>query len=236
MVEDERLRLDDALVSLAAVEDSAAALSDRVDDSEARLDTQDATLVSLQETDTAHDTRFIGAELERSDLVSDLSSIRDDFEAADDVFASDILALQSSDTTLSASIEDSVSGLPALSDRIAAIEETDPVQSTRLDAIDAAITDMEANIGDNRSSLESVTSRTSSSESEIAVLQEQTTRSDELLAYVSVDDDGDVIFSGTNLLIQNGSEASDLANAKGNLIIGYNSAGSEILERTGSTM
>ena len=51
---------------------------------------------------------------------------------------------------------------------------------------------------------------------------------------MSVDDDGDVIFSGTNLLIQNGSEASDLANAKGNLILGYNSAGLEILERTGS--
>lgn len=56
------------------------------------------------------------------------------------------------------------------------------------------------------------------------VLGQSARQADALLRYVRVDDDGNVVFTGTNVFIQSGTGATDDAGSpsgRGNLIIGY---------------
>ena len=233
-VTDEQRRLDDALGVLAEVETTTEVLQSYAEEANVHLATLDSAVLSLQEFDAAHDVRLNGTELELADLSSRLSAMQTDMETADASLEADILALQATDSTLSSSIEDSVSGLPALSDRISTVETNDEVQSSRLAVFDVTISEMESDIAANRSDVESVASRTTSTEAEIADIDDHVERAEQLLTYVSVNDTGDVTFTGTNVLIQNGSEETTMANEKGNLIIGYNATSSGGLERTGS--
>lgn len=69
----------------------------------------------------------------------------------------------------------------------------------------------------------------------VVALEQQVADLEAKLAAVSVNADGDLVISGTNLIIQSGNGATDAAvNGKGNLIIGYNEDLLGANSRTGS--
>ena len=116
---------------------------------------------------------------------------------------------------LSAELADQQARIGVLEDRVATVQLAQVGVGTRLEQVEERQDLVEAHTDDLSGELQSL-------RSDLGTLQDQTHGVEDLLAYVEVDPVAhDIVVSGANLRLDNGSGDTDTANGLGNLVIGY---------------
>jgi hypothetical protein len=231
LVESEQSRLDGALESLGSVSGQTDNLLIRMTSGEDHNESQD-TIISALDTTTGYNAILIaGAAESRGNIETDLAEARSDFETADSAFTASILSLQTVDEGLTSDIVASNEAIASLDTQATDNQATQSASIEELsDELDTVADAVSLYTGE----LDSVGGRIDSIEENVSVLETHKVQSDAFFAVVDLDGDGNVLFSNTNLLIQNGMGDTSLANGTGNLVLGYNSTAAFTEDRTGS--
>jgi hypothetical protein len=230
----EQGRLDSTVDHLEAVSTQSEALLVRADDGDVRADGFDSGMATLEASDATQTIGLSSAAAGRADLVTDLENVRDDFEGADASIIADIINLSSAHDDLTSAIDDDSSGLPALGGRIRDLEASETDHGARIGTLETSTDAMDLSLGLATAAIADGAGRLDTAAANIDNLEAHQVQADALLAFVSVDTDGDVVFTGTNIRIVNGTDDTHLSNEKGNLILGYDGSDSYAEDRSGS--
>jgi hypothetical protein len=137
---------------------------------------------------------------------------------------------------LEATVADSDAGQ---TERIDGLETSDIVQTEALaehrldiDGAQAEIVSFDSALETAAADLSAVISAVDGHTSHLDGLESRVSNADTLMALVQVDERGDVVFEGTNLVLRNGAGTTEEPNGAGNLVLGYNAYDGE--DRSGS--
>ena len=110
---------------------------------------------------------------------------------------------------------------------IMALQDTTGDATIRLDSAEISITENAANITLNEGSIaeateviDAVSSTTSTHTSHLDELEVRVQQADDFLSFVTIDGMDNLVFSGTNILLNNGTGETRTPNGKGNLFLG----------------
>ena len=234
--------LSDALdIERTRIDDISGAIEDAAEENRIMLSAfgEDVSLLAEDvrtntENGGEHADLLATAATEREEHAALLSSTRDDLETTGAALLGAVEVLQETTASLISSTTSPTIGLTALAARTEATDEVVAGHTARLDALNDTLAVVDADLAAQAGTLAATQEQVDESSLAIEVLQGQAARSDQVLAFMSVNDEDDIVFSGANVVIQSGSGSTHESNAKGNLILGYNLDTTTSLERTGS--
>jgi outer membrane murein-binding lipoprotein Lpp len=233
-VESEQARLDDTVNTVESLQFGQGDLARDATVTGARLDTQELTIASVEETTATQTALISGAEADRASIEVELNTVRSDLETADSLLSAHVTDLDGMTAGLSSTLTETNSAVATLQDQMTAADATTDEQNERLDTTDTAIAALEDTVYSYTGDMDTIGGRLDSIETDVGVLNTHREQANEFLDFVTVDEDGDVFLSGTNLHIQNGDAETGTANGKGNLVIGYNNTAGIPEDRSGS--
>jgi hypothetical protein len=227
LVETEQSRLDAALESLVSVSGQTDDIVTRLTSAEDQNETQDTAISDLDTTTAYNGVLLAGAMESRATLETDLADARSEFQTADNALEASIGSLQTAHEGLT-------SDIVASNEAIATLDDYQTSQSATIADLSDELDSMAEAVSLYDDDLDTVDGRIDGIESNVSALEVHKAQVDAFFEVVDLDADGNVLFSNTNLLIQNGSGDSNIANGTGNLVLGYNSAATFLEDRSGS--
>jgi len=227
-------RLSDTVAALSVLIDDTDELSGRFDTVEDHISAIETTSTALESATAVTIDELAAASSARELLADEISAVLAECNADTAEISVSLAALSTADTELSTSLTDNTVTLAAVATHLESIDTEYAAHAVRMDALDTDAESLESGLAAATSAIDTLESQSATNTEALDSIALHQARAERFLNFVSVEDDGDIIFSDTNIHLVNGAGDTHSANAKGNLVIGYNNSETYDEDRTGS--